>query len=53
MRDGADDDSASPFFYFPGQIAFSQSRPLKNSLSTVTTPENSKATVSPDKKSSK
>jgi hypothetical protein len=42
MEGGADEDSASPFFYF-----------CSNSLSTVTTPENSKATVSPVKNSSK
>ena len=42
MGGGADEDSASLFFYS-----------CSNSLSTVTTPENSKATVSPDKKSSK
>ncbi len=42
MGGDADDDSASPFFYS-----------WSNSLSTVTTPEKSKATVSPVKNSSK
>ena len=37
MGGGADDDSALPLFYS-----------CSNSLSTVTTPENSKATVTPD-----
>jgi len=37
MGGGADDDSTSPLFYS-----------CSNSLSTVTTPENSKATVTPE-----